>query len=246
MIRERKTLPRRASWCGGQVFYQALVCVLGDSQLLLPQGIVEGERNAIIVVVSDSWVVSCFDHELSKLWERTLTHAHSFSGLGKMAHYEIAIEISDDSIRTGRQGLVLVGGSMRHSAILDQEEMRTENQTPEALDEEFEVSMHLHRFALYAIDARSGELLWTHDGSNAAATDDDEDPEDIMQRVGQHKLEPDDAEKKGLAGRLGSFQGQCPPRCPSTFLVLPGRHSSQATQFCEVSDSSRRALCGQT
>ncbi|BBH07986.1 FG-GAP repeat-containing protein, partial [Prunus dulcis] len=68
-----------------------------------------GQRpRQVLVVVTSGWSVMCFDSNLKKLWEVNLQEDFPHNA----HHREIAISISNYTLRHGDTGLVIVGGRM--------------------------------------------------------------------------------------------------------------------------------------
>ncbi|MBA0715669.1 hypothetical protein Golax_014555, partial [Gossypium laxum] len=67
-----------------------------------------GPQKRVLVVVTSGWSVMCFDHNLKKLWENNLQDDFPHNA----HHREIAVSISNYTLRHGDSGLVIVGGRM--------------------------------------------------------------------------------------------------------------------------------------
>ncbi|KAH9315438.1 hypothetical protein KI387_024065, partial [Taxus chinensis] len=65
-------------------------------------------RKQILVVVTAGWSIMCFDHNLKKLWETNIQEDFPHGA----HHREIAISISNYTLKHGDVGLVIVGGRM--------------------------------------------------------------------------------------------------------------------------------------
>ncbi|XP_039011394.1 uncharacterized protein LOC120140478 isoform X2 [Hibiscus syriacus] len=65
-------------------------------------------QKRVLVVVTSGWSVMCFNHNLKKLWENNLQDDFPHSA----HHREIAISVSNYTLRHGDSGLVIVGGRM--------------------------------------------------------------------------------------------------------------------------------------
>ncbi|KAL8168019.1 hypothetical protein V2J09_009518 [Rumex salicifolius] len=121
----------------------------------------------VLVVVTSGWSVMCFDHNLKKLWETNLQddfphHAH---------HLEVAISISNYTIRHGDTGLIMVGGRMEiqpHIYMDPFEEIEMEERIAEehrrSATEKEKIdnsgAMDLRHFAMYAFAGKTGQLRW--------------------------------------------------------------------------------------
>jgi hypothetical protein len=62
----------------------------------------------VLVVVTSGWVVMCFDHNLKKLWEANLQDDFPHAA----RHREVAISVTNYTLKHGDAGLVIVGGRM--------------------------------------------------------------------------------------------------------------------------------------
>ncbi|CAK7334421.1 unnamed protein product [Dovyalis caffra] len=62
----------------------------------------------VLVVVTSGWFVMCFDHNLKKLWETNVQEDFPHNA----HHREIAISISNYTLKHGDTGLVIIGGRM--------------------------------------------------------------------------------------------------------------------------------------
>ncbi|KAL4186714.1 hypothetical protein AMTRI_Chr09g15370 [Amborella trichopoda] len=125
-------------------------------------------RKQVLVVVTSGWSVMCFDHNLKKLWEANLQ-----DDIPHGAHIrEIAISISNYTLKHGDAGLVIVGGrmDMQPHLYLDpfEEVMEAEKNSEQhrRSAEEKEVSeksgtADLRHFSFYAFAGRSGKRHWS-------------------------------------------------------------------------------------
>jgi hypothetical protein len=70
----------------------------------------------LLVVVTSGWSVMCFDHNLKKLWEANLQDDFPHAA----HHREVAISITNYTLKHGDAGLVIVGGrmEMQHHVIM--------------------------------------------------------------------------------------------------------------------------------
>ncbi|CAM6104584.1 unnamed protein product [Calypogeia fissa] len=126
----------------------------------------------VLVVVTAGWSVICFNHNLKKLWETAVKDdfPHAFH------HKEVAIHISNFTLRHSDTGLIIVGGSMvvqpqLHLDPFEEEllaEKEAERHRHSAGKEEGEDvsggrSWDLnHHFSYYAFAGNSGDLRWAH------------------------------------------------------------------------------------
>ncbi|KAK9039699.1 hypothetical protein V6N11_014892 [Hibiscus sabdariffa] len=65
-------------------------------------------QKRVLVVVTSGWSVMCFNHNLKKLWENNLQNDFPLNA----HHREIAVSISNYTLKHGDIGLVIVGGRM--------------------------------------------------------------------------------------------------------------------------------------
>ncbi|KAF8046253.1 hypothetical protein N665_3912s0004, partial [Sinapis alba] len=151
-------------------------------------------QKQVLVVVTSGWSVLCFDHNLKKLWETNLQedfphHAH---------HREIAISISNYTLKHGDTGLVIVGGRMEMQPYnhmdpfeeLGMTEQNAEQHRRSATENnqasEDSGAVNLRHFSVYAFAGRTGVLRWSK------KTDDVEShTSDASQLVPQHNYKLD-------------------------------------------------------
>ncbi|CAK9157078.1 unnamed protein product [Ilex paraguariensis] len=147
----------------------------------------------VLVVVTSDWSVMCFDHNLHKLWETNLQedfphHAH---------HREIAISVSNYTVKHGDTGLVIVGGRMEMQPHMhidpfeeiemierDAEQHRRSANEKEASENSGTVD--LRHFAFYAFAGRTGMLRWSRKNENIEAHS-----SDASQLIPQHNYKLD-------------------------------------------------------
>lgn len=122
----------------------------------------------VLVVVTSGWSVMCFDHNLKKLWEVNLQEDFPHNA----HHREVAISVSNYTIKHGDSGLVIVGGRMEiqpHIYLDPFEEMGRAEKTAEehrrsaTESEPTENSgvVDLRHFAFYAFAGKTGQLRWS-------------------------------------------------------------------------------------
>ncbi|XP_021718102.1 uncharacterized protein LOC110685869 [Chenopodium quinoa] len=125
-------------------------------------------RKQVLVVVTSGWSVMCFDHNLKKLWEANLQEDFPHNAL----HREVAISISNYTIKHGDTGLIIVGGRMEvqpHIFLDPFEEMgmaeknaeqhrRSAGETESVENNEV---VDLRHFAFYAFAGKSGQRRWS-------------------------------------------------------------------------------------
>lgn len=127
----------------------------------------------VLVVVTAGWSIICYDHNLKKLWEANVEE--DFPTLAR--HKEVAILVTNYTIKSGDTGLIIVGGSMevQPQSYLDPFETEmvaareAERHRHSAEDKETGEDLsdgrggakarHMH---YYAYAGRTGVLRWTH------------------------------------------------------------------------------------
>ncbi|XP_042030756.1 uncharacterized protein LOC121777536 [Salvia splendens] len=150
-------------------------------------------RKQVLVVVTSGWSVMCFDHNLKKLWEENLQKDFPHNA----HHREIAISVSNYTLRHGDAGLVIVGGRMEmqpHMHIdpfeeIEMAEKKAEEHRRSATEKDESESagtVDLRHFAFYAFSGRSGELRWTRKKENIEAQ-----ASDAAQLIPQHNYKLD-------------------------------------------------------
>ncbi|KAL6873520.1 hypothetical protein ACP4OV_013602 [Aristida adscensionis] len=146
-------------------------------------------RKQVLVVVTSGWSVMCFDHNLKKLWEANLQGDFPHGA----HHREVAISITNYTLRHGDAGLVIVGGRMEmqhHSADLFDDFMMPEHNTEEhrrsASEKQGSETGDLRHFALYAFDGRTGTLRWSRKNENIQSQ-----PSDASVLIPQHNYKLD-------------------------------------------------------
>lgn len=150
-------------------------------------------RKQVLVVVTSGWWVMCFDHNLKKLWENNLQEDFPHNA----HHREIAISISNYTLKNGDAGLVIVGGRMEvqpHIYIDPFEEIgmaakNAENHRRSASEKEASENsgtVDLRHFAFYAFAGRTGSLRWSRKNENIQAHS-----SDASQLIPQHNYKLD-------------------------------------------------------
>ncbi|KAL0378311.1 UNVERIFIED_CONTAM: hypothetical protein Sradi_3136600 [Sesamum radiatum] len=150
-------------------------------------------RKQVLVVVTSGWSVMCFDHNLKKLWDINLQKDFPHNA----HHREIAISISNYTLRHGDSGLVIVGGRMEmqpHMHLDPFEEIEMAEKTAEehrrsATEKDASENagtIDLRHFALYAFAGRSGELRWTRKNEKIEA-----ESSEASQLIPQHNYKLD-------------------------------------------------------
>lgn len=150
-------------------------------------------RKQVWVVVTSGWSVMCFDHNLKKLWENNLQEDFPHGA----HHREIAISISNYTLKHGDSGLVIVGGRMemqQHNSMdLFEEFMMSEKagdlhrrSATEKEDSGNSATVDLRHFAFYAFAGRTGTIRWTRKNENIQVQ-----PPDATQMIPQHNYKLD-------------------------------------------------------
>ncbi|KAG8383387.1 hypothetical protein BUALT_Bualt04G0007200 [Buddleja alternifolia] len=150
-------------------------------------------RKQVLVVVTTGWTVMCFDHNLKKLWDVNLQKDFPHNA----HHREIAISISNYTLRHGDSGLIIVGGRMEiqpHMHVDPFEEIETAEKNAEehrrsATEKDASENagtVDLRHFAFYAFAGRSGELRWTRKKENI-----DAQSSEASQLIPQHNYKLD-------------------------------------------------------
>ncbi|KAI3451016.1 hypothetical protein Pfo_007681 [Paulownia fortunei] len=150
-------------------------------------------RKQVLVVVTSGWSVMCFDHNLKKLWDVNLQKDFPHNA----HHREIAISISNYTLRHGDSGLVIVGGRMEmqpHMHVdpfeeIERVEKNAEEHRRSATEKdpsENAGTVDLRHFAFHAFAGRSGELRWTRKNENI-----DAQSFDASQLIPQHNYKLD-------------------------------------------------------
>ncbi|XP_066376639.1 uncharacterized protein [Miscanthus floridulus] len=148
-------------------------------------------RKQVLVVVTSGWSVMCFDHNLKKLWEHNLQDDFPHAA----HHREVAISITNYTLKHGDAGLVIVGGRMEmqhHSADLFDEFMIPEHNMDDHRRSANEKqgseagTADLRHFALYAFAGRSGDRRWSRKNENIQSQ-----PSDASVMLPQHNYKLD-------------------------------------------------------
>jgi len=148
-------------------------------------------RKQVLVVVTSGWAVMCFDHNLKKLWEANLQDDFPHGS----RHREVAISVTNYTLKHGDAGLVIVGGRMEmqhHSAdlfedFMNSEHSREEHRRSASEKQDSESSnVDVRHFALYAFSGRTGELRWSRKNENLQSQ-----PSDASVMIPQHNYKLD-------------------------------------------------------
>ncbi|KAF1002774.1 uncharacterized protein LOC141700246 [Apium graveolens] len=185
VLAEVSLLPDKIRVASGR---RAIAMAAGVVDRIYKHGQVQKE---VLVVVTSGWSVMCFDHNLQKLWEKNLQedfphHVH---------HREIAISISNYTIKHGDSGLIIVGGRMEIQShmqmdpfedinmAVDSEQHRRSASEKEAFENS---TVDLRHFAFFAFGGRSGKLHWTRKNEDIETLS-----SDASQLIPQHNYKLD-------------------------------------------------------
>ncbi|KAG0605780.1 hypothetical protein M758_9G087200 [Ceratodon purpureus] len=130
-------------------------------------------KKQVIVVVTAGWNIMCFDHNLKKLWEDDVQDDFPHGS----HHKEVAISISNYTLKHGDTGLIIVGGSMEvqpqvhldpfEEELLAERAMESHRRSADSKEEEEDVSKKMgggkeRHFSYYAYAGMTGTRRWTH------------------------------------------------------------------------------------
>lgn len=166
LISEVSLLPERVRIAAGR---RAVSMATGFVDRVHKQGEI---RKQILVVVTAGWLIMCFDHNLKKLWEADVQEDFPHGAL----HREIAISISNYTLKHGDVGLVIVGGRMEiqpnlyldpfEEAVIAEKNAdrhrRSAEEKESSEDSSTKGGEQLRHFAYYAFAGRSGLQRWKH------------------------------------------------------------------------------------
>ncbi|KAL6220632.1 hypothetical protein ACLB2K_008388 [Fragaria x ananassa] len=170
----------------------------GRRAVAMATGVIEkvrpGQRTRqVLVVVTSGWSVMCFDSNLKRLWDVNLQEDFPHNA----HHREIAISITNYTLKHGDSGLVIVGGRMEmqpHITLDPFEEIgmaernaeRHRRNLTEKEASENSGTVDLRHFALYAFAGGSGKIRWTRKNENIEAH-----ASDASQLIPQHNYKLD-------------------------------------------------------
>ncbi|KAL3583499.1 hypothetical protein D5086_014560 [Populus alba] len=148
----------------------------------------------VLVVVTSGWSVMCFDHNLKKLWETNVQEDFPHNA----HHREIAISISNYTLKHGDMGLVIIGGRMEmqpHNYLDPFEEIgmaeknaeQHRRSAGEKEPSENSGTVNLRHFALYAFAGQTGTIRWSRKNENIEA----ESSDAASQLIPQHNYKLD-------------------------------------------------------
>lgn len=133
-------------------------------------------RKAVIVVVTAGWTVLCYDHNLKLLWENNVQEDWPHGAHMK----EVAILITNQTLKHEHRGMVVVGGSveitpqlldpLEEEEDLEHEEARHRRaaDNKEALEDVSGDAAGLkdRHFSYYAFAGDTGHLWWKHESKD--------------------------------------------------------------------------------
>ncbi|PQM37429.1 uncharacterized protein Pyn_08740 [Prunus yedoensis var. nudiflora] len=170
------TMPKSRFWSlivGVWMKDSVMLACLRRRPVAMATGVIDklrpGQRpRQVLVVVTSGWSVMCFDSNLKKLWEVNLQEDFPHNA----HHREIAISISNYTLRHGDTGLVIVGGRMEMQPHISLDPFEEIGRTERSADQhrrnltEKEASensgtVDLRHFALFAFAGDSGAIRWT-------------------------------------------------------------------------------------
>nr|AAL58934.1 AT3g51050/F24M12_90 [Arabidopsis thaliana]AAN64522.1 At3g51050/F24M12_90 [Arabidopsis thaliana] len=150
-------------------------------------------QKQVVVVVTSGWSVLCFDHNLKKLWETNLQEDFPHNA----RHREIAISISNYTLKHGDTGLVIVGGRMEMQPYNHMDPFEELGMTAQNADQhrrsatenqasEDSGAINLRHFSVYAFAGKTGLLRWSKKTDDVEAH-----TSDASQLIPQHNYKLD-------------------------------------------------------
>ena len=130
----------------------------------------EKGRTQVIVVLREDWTVICYDSQLNVRWEKAIAHkTHEMDDMiDKFTIDEVAIYLTPLSLTDDINGLVIVGGSMKlrdpSEETIHVEEGLDMKENGDKEHPEMKQRAALEHFSMYALDAKTGHVVWRHDG----------------------------------------------------------------------------------
>ncbi|XP_024368527.1 uncharacterized protein [Physcomitrium patens] len=137
----------------------------------------------VIVVVTAGWNIMCFDHNLKKLWEDDVQDDFPHGS----HHKEVAISISNYTLKHGDTGLIIVGGSMEvqpqvhldpfEEELMAEQVIESHRRSAGAKEEEEDVTKKMgggkeRHFSYYAYAGMTGTRRWVHRSEDFRRTTD--------------------------------------------------------------------------
>jgi hypothetical protein len=136
-------------------------------------------RSQVIIVMTEDFTVLCYDHLLSLLWEKSISH-NTFDidqSMSTFQPYEIAIMPSSLQVQrnmSDSSGTIFIGISMRPAIVTDPSALNCTGDGCNKKIEEWEkqhlsglnsnIRSQLEHFNIYALDSSTGHIIWKHDG----------------------------------------------------------------------------------
>ncbi|KAF4371885.1 hypothetical protein G4B88_016948 [Cannabis sativa] len=169
----------------------------GRRAVAMATGVIDRQKpgkvvRQVLVVVTSGWTVMCFDSNLKKLWENNLQEDFPHNA----HHREIAISVSNYTLKHGDSGLVIVGGRMEvqpHILLDPFEEMEAEKSseqrgrsTTEKEGSENPGTADSRHFKFYAFAGGSGVIRWRGKNENVEGHS-----SDASQLIPQHNYKLD-------------------------------------------------------
>ncbi|KAF4383266.1 hypothetical protein F8388_009297 [Cannabis sativa] len=169
----------------------------GRRAVAMATGVIDRQKpgkvvRQVLVVVTSGWTVMCFDSNLKKLWENNLQEDFPHNA----HHREIAISVSNYTLKHGDSGLVIVGGRMEvqpHILLDPFEEMEAEKSseqrgrsTTEKDGSENPGTADSRHFKFYAFAGGSGVIRWRGKNENVEGHS-----SDASQLIPQHNYKLD-------------------------------------------------------
>ncbi|PRP81618.1 FG-GAP repeat-containing protein [Planoprotostelium fungivorum] len=120
-----------------------------------------------IIVMTDSWSVLCYDHNLKLIWETSAKDS-----IPNDSYFEEAAAIIlSNTIRITDRGLVIIGGR-----VAKKKADRLEQSVREVVGQGGHViydgeSVELNHFSYFGFDAKTGHLRWKHEENDFKSTD---------------------------------------------------------------------------
>ncbi|KAK9806239.1 hypothetical protein WJX72_006852 [[Myrmecia] bisecta] len=146
----------------------------------LPTELVRALRKQVVVVVTAGYHILCYDHNLKLLWATDIAEEYPHHHQAPVR--EIAIHISNHTMRESDRGVVVVGASAELGTADEGEdvlsaELKAEKEaaslahsagadevpTEEELVRRVDLSRH---FSYHALDGADGSLRWKHEGTD--------------------------------------------------------------------------------
>ncbi|KAJ8764530.1 hypothetical protein K2173_006270 [Erythroxylum novogranatense] len=187
VIAEVSLLPDKVRVASGR---RAVAMATGVIDKIYKQG---QPLKQVLVVVTSSWSVMCFDHNLKKLWEKNLQEDFPHNA----HHREVAILISNYTLKHADTGLIIVGGRMEKQphlyldpfeeiGIAEKNAELHRRSASEKEDSENTGTVDLRHFTFFAFAGRSGEIRWSRKNENIEAQS-----LDASQLIPQHNYKLD-------------------------------------------------------